>query len=222
MTIPPNLSALPPGFVVLRSALDDVSLVLADTAADAAWARTDHSVLTEQEINYSLEFDPELATTWAAGRVVLRHVLGSVLDCDPGSIEIRLDIAGKPRVTDCEFSVTRAQRLVLVAVAADPVGVDLEAIPEDSVAAEAAALLHSRERDELAQLEGRELAESFVRVWARKEAFLKALSTGLARDPGMDYIGAAGSPQSPHPDVDIVDVVNGIPAGYSAALAVNR
>ncbi|RAE29555.1 4-phosphopantetheinyl transferase, partial [Burkholderia multivorans] len=93
------------------------TFVLADTAGAAAWARTDEpiaSVLTEQEQNYAKEFDAEAALTWAAGRVVLRHVLGSVLDQDPAAIEIRLDSAGKPRIDDGEFSVTRARRLVLI------------------------------------------------------------------------------------------------------------
>ncbi len=213
---------LHPSFTRLQFDTARSTLVLADTDGQAAWARTDHSVLTGQEVNHSREFDPEVAATWAAGRVVLRHVLAHVLDRDPAAIEIRLDSAGKPRVADCEFSVTRARRLVLVAVAADPVGVDLEAVPDEAVAAEAVELLHPREKDELARFAGRDLAERFVRVWARKEAFLKALSTGLARDPGMDYIGGADTPNSPHPDVDIVDVVDGIPPGYRAALAVNR
>ncbi|WP_166971254.1 4'-phosphopantetheinyl transferase family protein [Brevibacterium atlanticum] len=198
------------------------ALVLADTAASAAWTREDDSVLTEQERNYAKEFDAEAAATWTAGRVVLRHVLGAHLERDPAGIEIRLDSAGKPRVDDCEFSVTRARRLVLVAVSEDPVGIDLEAVPEHAVAAEAMQLLHVKERAELEALPEDELAASFVRVWARTEAFLKALSTGLARDPGMDYIGTGAQPDSPHPDVDIHDLGEGIPAGYSAAIAFNR
>lgn len=209
-------------FLSLPCPIETVTLVLADTAADAAWARTDLSVLTEQEINYSREFSGDQSTTWAAGRVVLRHVLASVLDEDPAAIEIRLDSAGKPRVENVEFSITRAQRLVLVAISPDPVGVDLEATPTQEVAAEAMGLLHPREQSELNDLDGDRLAEGFVRVWARKEAFLKALSTGLARDPGLDYIGGSADPQSPHPDVEIVDVVSGIPDGYRAALAINR
>lgn len=209
-------------FAPLVSEIADTALVLADTAGPAEWARTDLSVLTEQELNYSREFEPEIATTWAAGRVVLRHVLASVLDRDPAGIEIRLDSAGKPRVDDCEFSVTRARRLVLVAVGSDPVGVDLEAVPDHDVAAEAASLLHPREQEELAAVAQPEMATRFVRLWARKEAFLKALSTGLARDPGMDYIGISQTPNSPHPDVTITDIGDGIPAGYCAALAVNR
>ena len=213
--------AFHPSFTVLPTELP-AALVLADTAAVAEWTRTDDSVLTEQEINYAAEFDPEVATTWSAGRVVLRHVLGSHLEKDPASIAIRLDSAGKPRVDECEFSVTRARRLVLVAVGEDPVGVDLEAVPEHAVAAEAMQLLHPQERAELEQLPEESLAEEFVRVWARKEAFLKALSTGLARDPGMDYIGTGTAPQSPHPDVEIDDFVAGIPESYRAAIAFNR
>lgn len=261
-----------PDFTVLPTDLP-ATLVLADTDGAAAWARSDDTistVLTEQERNYAKEFDGEAALTWAAGRVVLRYVLGAVLDADPSSIEIRLDSAGKPRVEDIEFSVTRAQRLVLIAVSEDPVGVDLEAVPDAAVASEALTLLHPREREELESLAGAEqpsaqrpaaeqsraerssaeqfgaerstavrseaeflvaqqppaaqlaLPEAFVRVWARKEAFLKALSTGLARDPGMDYIGAGEVPESPHPDVGIHDLVEGVPAGYRAAIAFNR
>lgn len=213
-----------PDITVLPTDLP-ATLVLADTAGAAAWARTDEAisaVLTEQERNYAKEFDAEAALTWAAGRVVLRHVLGSVLDQDPAEIEIRLDSAGKPRIDDGEFSVTRARRLVLIAVAEDPVGVDLEAVPDHTVASEALTLLHPREREELGSLAEAELPEAFVRVWARKEAFLKALSTGLARDPGMDFIGSGEAPQSPHPDVDIHDLVEGVPAGYRAAIAFNR
>lgn len=252
-----------PDFTVLPTDLP-ATLVLADTDGAAAWARSDDTistVLTEQERNYAKEFDGEAALTWAAGRVVLRYVLGAVLDADPSSIEIRLDSAGKPRVEDIEFSVTRAQRLVLIAVSEDPVGVDLEAVPDLAVASEALTLLHPREREELESLAEEvqssvqrpaaerssaerptaeqssaerskaehlvvqaqsTLPEAFVRVWARKEAFLKALSTGLARDPGMDYIGAGEVPESPHPDVDIHDLVEGVPAGYRAAIAFNR
>lgn len=213
-----------PDFTVLPTDLP-ATLVLADTAGVASWARTEEAisaVLTEQEQNYAKEFDAEAALTWAAGRVVLRHVLGSVLDVDPAEIEIRLDSAGKPRIDDGEFSVTRARRLVLITVAEDPVGVDLEAVPDHAVAAEALTLLHPQEREELESLAEADLPEAFVRVWARKEAFLKALSTGLARDPGMDYIGSGETPQSPHPDVDIHDLVEGVPAGYRAAIAFNR
>ncbi|MGC2940050.1 MULTISPECIES: 4'-phosphopantetheinyl transferase family protein [unclassified Brevibacterium] len=210
-----------PSFTELSTELP-VTLILADTSAEAAWARDDASVLTEQERNYAQEFDAEAAVTWSAGRVVLRHVLGAHLDRDPAAIEIRLDSAGKPRHDECEFSVSRSRRLVLVAVADDPVGLDIEAVPERDVALEAVHLLHKDERAELEALSDEDFAAGFVRVWARTEAFLKALSTGLARDPGLDYIGAGPHPNSPHPDVDIHDLEAGIPDGHIAAIAFNR
>ncbi|UVI37564.1 4'-phosphopantetheinyl transferase family protein [Brevibacterium spongiae] len=213
--------AFHPSFTELPTDLP-VTLILADTSAAAAWAREDDSVLTEQERNYAREFGAEAAATWSAGRVVLRHVLGSHLGQDPATIEIRLDSAGKPRHDDCEFSVSRSRRLVLVAVAEDPVGLDIEAVPDRDVALEAMQMLHASERAELEALPDDEVAAGFVRVWARTEAFLKALSTGLARDPGLDYIGAGTRPQSPHPDVDIHDLEAGIPAGHCAAVAFNR
>jgi 4'-phosphopantetheinyl transferase len=214
MTLHPSFAELPTDL--------PTTLVLADTAAGTAWAREDDSVLTEQERNYASEFDAEAAATWSAGRVVLRHVLGAHLDQDPAGIAIRLDSAGKPRHDDCEFSVTRSRRLVLVAVAEDPIGVDIEAVPAPAVAAEALSLVHSRESTELEALPESDLAAAFALLWARKEAFLRALSTGLARDPAMDFIGTGPLPQSPHPDVDIYDLKAGIPNGYVAAIAFNR
>lgn len=210
-----------PTFAELPTELP-TTLVLADTAAAAAWAREDDSVLTEQERNYASEFDAEAAATWSAGRVVLRHVLGAHLNQDPGGIAIRLDSAGKPRHDGCEFSVSRSRRLVLVAVADDPIGLDIEAVPEPAVAAEALSLVHPSERTELEALPESELAAAFALLWARKEAFLRALSTGLARDPAMDIIGTGPTPQSPHPDVDIYDLDSGIPVGHYAAIAFNR
>ena len=209
-----------PSFTVLPTDLP-ATLVLADTSAEAAWARDDDSVLTEQERNYAREFDAEAAATWSAGRVVLRHVLGAHLDQDPAAIEIRLDSAGKPRHDECEFSVSRSRRLVLVAVSDDPVGLDIEAVPEREVALEAMQLLHERERAELEALPEDDFAAGCGRGWARTEAFLKALSTGLARDPGLDFIGAGPTPNSPHPDVDIHDLEAGIPDGHIAAIAFN-
>src|SRR5699024_1835550 len=117
MTIDPSLAEL-------RTELP-ASLFLADTAAEAAWAREDDSVLTEQERNYAREFDAEAASSCSAGCAVLRHLLVSHLDRDPAGSVIRLDSPGKPRHDDCEFSVSRSRRLVIVAVADDPVGFDI-------------------------------------------------------------------------------------------------
>ena len=209
-----------PSFTVLPTDLP-ATLVLADTSAEAAWARDDDSVLTEQERNYAREFDAEAAATWSAGRVVLRHVLGAHLDQDPAAIEIRLDSAGKPRHDECEFSVSRSRRLVLVAVSAAPVGLGIAAVPAREVARAAMPLRPARDRAALEALPEDDFAAGFVRVWARTEAFLKALSTGLARDPGLDFIGAGPTPNSPHPDVDIHDLEAGIPDGHIAAIAFN-
>src|SRR5699024_6733033 len=117
----------------------------------------------------------------------------------PAASATRLEAADKPWHDDCALSVSRSRRLVIVAVADDPVGLDIEAVPEPAVAAEALQLVHPRERAELDQLSGPEMAAEFARLWARKEAFLRAMSTGLARDPGMDYVGSGPLPESPHP-----------------------
>ena len=72
-------------------------------------------------------------------------------------------------------------------MALSPVGVDLEPLtdvePVDAV-------LHPRERERLEQSDKAVRALAFLRIWTMKEAYLKALRTGLRRDPVLVEIQA--------------------------------
>ncbi|MCA1810662.1 MAG: 4'-phosphopantetheinyl transferase superfamily protein [Halobacteriales archaeon] len=103
---------------------------------------------------------------------------------------------GKPHVLapeaarGLEFSVADAGGTVAVAVARQPVGVDVEADPGAAARSEvAAAFFSDAERSRLAG--AADPAAAFLEAWTRKEAVLKALGVGVAA--GLSEEGAAAS-----------------------------
>ncbi|WP_052434133.1 4'-phosphopantetheinyl transferase family protein [Streptacidiphilus melanogenes] len=103
---------------------------------------------------------------------------------------------GRPRLASAdgpEFSLSHGGDLVLIGLAPQsaPIGVDVERLPGPETVRETTATLHPAERTELAAAAGGPSPEAFARIWTRKEAYLKALGTGLGREPSADYVGEA-------------------------------
>ena len=111
------------------------------------------------------------------------------------------------------FSLSHAGELTLIAVAADPVGADVEAHPADDSVPGLANVLHPYEQVELKAAQ--HSPEAFARLWTRKEAYLKGLGSGLGRDTALDYVGD----QHPNPDGwTLADAP--APPGFAAAVAL--
>ncbi|MGV9693201.1 4'-phosphopantetheinyl transferase family protein [Streptomyces sp. NPDC003444] len=157
---------------------------------------------------------PADALQYTAAHVALRRLLGRYLEVPPGALRFIREPCpgcggphGRPALRGgtvrrgpvaagavpggaVHFSLSHSGGLVLVGVAARPVGVDVQALPRAATVEVCAAALHPAERAELAALTGVGRRELFARLWVRKEAYLKALGTGLCRSPGVDYVGA--------------------------------
>ena len=169
---------------------------------------------------------------YVAAHLMLRQLLGRHLDTPPARVRFgretcpccggphgRPALAGEHTGCGLEFSLSHAGPLVLVALAVQPVGADIEAIPEPGVLAELASVLHPAEREELEELEAGGPdgggPEGFARLWTRKEAYLKGLGTGLGRAPNLDYVGT----RQPGPEGwALADVP--APTGFAAAVAL--
>jgi 4'-phosphopantetheinyl transferase len=142
---------------------------------------------------------------------------------------------GKPAVRggDLEFSVAHSGDLVAVAVAAAPVGVDVEQLegrPRELGGGDPATLarvvLAAEEQAALAAVPASGRARAFLLAWTRKEAVTKATGDGL-RVPFSDVVVAADAgplrltawpyPQDPRA-VSLHDLDT--KPGYVAALAV--
>ncbi|MBV1941963.1 4'-phosphopantetheinyl transferase superfamily protein [Streptomyces sp. BV286] len=165
--------------------------------------------------------------TYLSAHLGLRLLLGAYLRTDPAEVALtRLPCPlcpephGRPAVegNPVHFSLSHSDGLGLVAFAASPVGVDIERVPPPEVAEEVGRALHPRERDELRGYPPPERPGVFARTWARKEAYLKGLGTGLGRDASLDYVGTAAAPAAvPRWTISDVEVDEGRTA---AAVAV--
>ncbi|MGW5852316.1 4'-phosphopantetheinyl transferase family protein [Streptomyces sp. NPDC055254] len=163
---------------------------------------------------------------YIASHVGLRVLLGNHLGLAPERVGLVREEChcgrgahGRPAVAGggVHFSLSHSGDLAYVALAGVPVGVDVERLPSAGSVADVLTSLHPAEADELSALPEADLPAAFARVWARKEACLKASGTGLALGLVEPYVGAAADPASV-PGWTLCDLP--APAGYAAALAV--
>jgi 4'-phosphopantetheinyl transferase len=143
---------------------------------------------------------------------------------------------GKPVLASggFEHSVTHSGDLIAVAVARDPVGVDVEQLDgrarplgsDRDPQALAALVFSEEERAALATVRPSDRSRAFLVAWTRKEAVTKATGDGMrasfsdvivAGPPGAPRLVAWPYPEDPQ-DVALLDLEAA--PGYVAALAV--
>jgi 4'-phosphopantetheinyl transferase len=127
----------------------------------------------------------ELSHDFVAARAARREILARYLGARPERIEFVRAAGGKPAVAgggDLRFSASDTRGAALLAVAhGREVGIDVErARPLHDALELARRFLSPAEQRVLAGVEGPEREATFLRCWTRKEAFVKALGTGLA------------------------------------------
>ncbi|MGW3008201.1 4'-phosphopantetheinyl transferase family protein [Streptomyces sp. NPDC001219] len=164
--------------------------------------------------------------TYLVTHVALRMLLGGFLGAEPSRVPLERDpcpLCGGPhgrpvvRGNPVHFSLSHTGHLGLIALAAVPVGADIEAVPGPGSVLDVATALHPDETAELTACREEERGAAFARVWVRKEAYLKGLGTGLGRDPSLDYLGTAARGAVQPDGWEIGDVEAG--EGYRAAVA---
>lgn len=119
-------------------------------------------------------------------RGLAREVLARQFGLPAGSLAIEHDPRGRPLLiiagrSPAHISLATRAGQVAVALAEEPVGVDVEVVaarPETPL-----AVLHPQERAFLASLETRDQAAAFAKIWSAKEAYVKALGLGFVRPP---------------------------------------
>ncbi len=123
-----------------------------------------------------------------ARRLLLRAILGGCLGCAPQALVYRANPYGKPALVGpagapglC-FSASHSAGLALVAVAVErELGVDLEQMRLDFDHAQVAGRFYSpAEQTALRARPPIERPAVFFAIWARKEAYVKALGMGLS------------------------------------------
>jgi 4'-phosphopantetheinyl transferase len=107
-------------------------------------------------------------------------------------------LAGPPRsVGNVRFNLTRSHNSALIAVAHNrEVGIDVERIRDNVESVELAERFFSRnEFERLRHLPGDQANRLFFTLWASKEAYLKAIGTGLSL--GLDRFEVLPVPEEP-------------------------
>jgi len=131
------------------------------------------------------------------GRLLLRATVGRVAGIAPDDVGIELEPTGRPVLTGAlsEYfvSIAHSGSQVLAGVANRRIGLDVEQLREAGPSPRLVARVCSP--DELRVLEGMvgaDRAAAFMTLWARKEAYGKAIGRGLDFPLRAVTVGVAG------------------------------
>jgi 4'-phosphopantetheinyl transferase len=188
---------------VIAPAADDVVVFTADVREHAPHTERLAPLLDAREAATAARFRfPADLTRYTVAHGLLRIVLGAVLACAPAQVRYAIGSHGKPALDAAgddappAFNLSHAADRVLIALARRPVGVDVERCSDDVPCEQVAAFVFSAaERRELAALPADRKRIAFFTGWTRKEAYVKALGTGIGY--GLDAFDVSLDPRSP-------------------------
>ena len=172
--------------------IDSMSVQIIVREAEVTDSPADLALLDDQErARADRKREPAHFVT---GHALVRRLLGELLDRDPASLSFarrcttcRSELHGKPSVVDVpgwHFSLSYTNSLaVVVAAEGTEVGVDTEDLTDADFEGFVGTTLARDEEAAFEGLTGRDLLLARARVWARKEAVLKATGHGLVVDP---------------------------------------
>lgn len=146
-----------------------------------AWER----LLSSEEVATAGRLSGPLQQRFRNSRGALRLLLGRYLRLDPASIEFSVGPTGKLFLADGQlgFNLAHSSDMVVIAIGRDcEVGVDVEKLEAPANSAELAARFFSAEEVEvLSGMTQAMYGRTFLTMWVRKEAALKAEGTGIGR-----------------------------------------
>lgn len=122
--------------------------------------------------------------SYVASRWMLRKVLSFYTGLAPEAVNFLRTDKGKPYLPQSEirFNLSHSGDWALLAVSkVDLIGVDVEAVSATrDLCGIAESYYHPQEFAQLQELEDEAQTEYFYRLWTLKEAFLKAIGTGIS------------------------------------------
>jgi 4'-phosphopantetheinyl transferase len=188
---PPALSVSAGDLDLWRARIDDI-----DEGAEAALS--DYERQRAERLRHRparLEF--------ARTRGWLRQALARYLQAPPDQLQFVYGPQGKPRLANCAegegvcFNVSHSHGVALLAVAWNrSVGVDVEQVRTDKdLLGLANRYFSANEIVALRQLASIQVSRGFFLAWTRKEAFIKALGSGMSFP--LDAFDVALAPGAP-------------------------
>ncbi|MGW7022517.1 4'-phosphopantetheinyl transferase family protein [Streptomyces decoyicus] len=172
---------------------------------------------------------------YLSAHIALRRLLSGYLGVAPHEVSYAREPCptcggphGRPVIATAaphpHFSLSHSKGLALIGVAATPVGVDVERLPRRESVKLCLPHLHPAEQKEIRELRPYQRPPAFARIWARKEAYLKGIGTGLSRGASADYLGERTGPGSPPrpPGWEFLDIPLGADGTTHRAAAAIR
>jgi 4'-phosphopantetheinyl transferase len=177
---------------------------------------------------------PDDRARFVAARGIVRTLLGRYLGRAPADLRFTYGGHGKPALAEPDaasglrFNLSHAEDVALVAVARGrEVGVDIERVrPLPDLDAVAAVMFSLAERALLAAAPPDRRHDLFFKIWTHKEAYLKALGSGVSQPPAActilfdDARATAADPTWPTTARPWTLRALDAPPGFAAALAV--
>jgi 4'-phosphopantetheinyl transferase len=163
---------------------------------------------------------------YQAAHVLLRRVLSGYVSVPPGRLVFHREPcpqcggpAGRPALPGAgrpHFSLAHSGDAVVVAVAGQPVGIDVEQDPRGCVCSMTSAM-HPADAAVMATLPEPERHEAVIGWWVRAEAVLKCTGEGIGHGLG-DFPVISGPVGAAVHGCAVTPVAS--PPGYRAALAI--
>lgn len=145
---------------------------------------------------------PDLRRRYVVSHGTLRIILSTFTGSAPEAVPISAGPRGKPFIPGGpHFSLSHSDDVALVAVAAHPIGVDVETVrPNLEIAEFVRDLLPAQEIEDISALPGDRRERAWFQAWTRWEAISKAAADGgpgpLATrdlDLGDAHVGAVAA-----------------------------
>lgn len=112
---------------------------------------------------------------------ILRNLLADYLHAKPEDLSFKTNKFGKPKINNINFNISHSRDLALFAISNNyDVGVDIEFINKDIDLDIAERFFSAHEAQALLKLPITQQPKAFFNCWTRKEAFIKAIGTGLS------------------------------------------
>lgn len=162
-----------------------VDIWFIDLALQAQDLARCYAVLNVTERAQATRFKfPKLTERYIQVHGLLRFLLARYTHSKAEKLVFAKTTQGKPYLTDysqLHFNISHSENKLLIAVAPNLIGVDIEAIkPRKSIQDLVARCFATQEQAYWSALPAKQQCREFYQFWTRKEAFVKATGLGIA------------------------------------------